>query len=746
MLSSAVASHKTDPLQSIINMSTYIDKLSSLFMSIGRSAPRQSALAVLYPQSKQLQSYLAEYFIVVIEFCQHLFKFGQKSAIQQFATSLNESRLQEFQANLDKWACCISEETSFVDLQEKSGFRVLSKSFFKLNSEHQSRLARIRVLEYCSTYDHEMTWKQIRKAGNTTSYGQSADYKAWRMSTESKALIFKGTLGSGKSVALANIVDDLNLFATQEQHPVAFFFCKHDVAASLMARTIVGSLARQLLSHVQDLSKISRSCEDTHIIGNAEKVVELFVQVFPSDKKAFIVIDGIDECSSSEKDELLQSIGRLMEAGKFLVCISRREELDHEFSVTDDSFFRAGTMSSLDNSSDIEDFIEADLERCLRQGLLNIRRPELILEIRTALSEGAQGMFLWAALQLQALCCMKSDHAIENALKDLPKDLSQTFARILQNAGTSDQQLQTKTLRVILAARRPLTTDELCEALGVVAGDAEWNPSRILNDIDSALACCGCLLVVDEEDKAVRVVHHSVKQYLLSSLHKVDGVRFTLDDAWQTLADIVVTYLSYDVFDTQLSTVRVRPLVAQSAPSRVLRATLEPSTTRYLALKLLELRRQPAFDMSAAVAKARNTSPSESDTPFKFLAYSKSHWLQHVFYVSGESMMGLGEKLVNSPISDTSNSNEDLWTSFQWALDHDNATIVLALLLTHKIETEKVISKQRLLVRVVKQHHIGDATATQLNLADLCRWANQVGQNKLSDLLVKELVPQFHVG
>lgn len=74
--------------QSIISLSSYIDKLSSLFMAIGRAAPRYQAMALLYPRFKKLQSYLAEHFILVVKLCHYLFKYEQKSTVRQLAFSL----------------------------------------------------------------------------------------------------------------------------------------------------------------------------------------------------------------------------------------------------------------------------------------------------------------------------------------------------------------------------------------------------------------------------------------------------------------------------------------------------------------------------------------------------------------------------------------------------------------------------------------------------------------------------------
>ncbi|UPX12718.1 uncharacterized protein EKO05_0003257 [Ascochyta rabiei] len=53
-------------LLSIVSLSAYLNKLSSLFMDIGRSAPRHQVLAMLCPQSIKLQLYLSKYFFRVI--------------------------------------------------------------------------------------------------------------------------------------------------------------------------------------------------------------------------------------------------------------------------------------------------------------------------------------------------------------------------------------------------------------------------------------------------------------------------------------------------------------------------------------------------------------------------------------------------------------------------------------------------------------------------------------------------------
>jgi DNA replication protein DnaC len=250
-------------------------------MDIGRSAPRHQATAELYPRSTKLQSYLSEYFIVAVGLCRYLFRFGQKSTLQQFTSSLSDGDLRTYQNDLKKWASSIEQEMQVSEAQENSGFSALSRSMFQTASQQQKFAIRNRVLDFCSTYDHETAWKQIRKAGTTLLYTSFVEYREWKESPHSCTQVFTGKLGSGKSVLLTNIVDDLSLSTEKERPLVTYFFCRHDMPESLQARTILGSLTRQLLRTIVDLSQLAESCADAHVTGDVHKLLGMLLRVSP---------------------------------------------------------------------------------------------------------------------------------------------------------------------------------------------------------------------------------------------------------------------------------------------------------------------------------------------------------------------------------------------------------------------------------------------------------------------------------
>jgi ankyrin repeat protein len=665
-------------------------------MTVGRSAPRYQMMALLYPLSKDLQSSVSEYFIVVVRLCHQLLKFTQKSIVGQLVSFLSDSDIKTYQSELDFWANSIKEEVNLLNGQkigeealENSRFRALSNKFSETASHHRKLKTKLRLLESCSTYNYETTWKQTRKIGNTTLFNQTTQYQNWKGQPDSCTLVYTGKLGSGKSVLLANIVDDLNLYVQNKNIAVAYFFCRHDILESLKARTVIGSLARQLLRPIPDLSMAVEFLGETTSALDFEELFSLLQRAFPPNFKTYFILDGVDECDDIERQILIQQLRKLQEAFALLLCVSTRLEVDNALRLRPEQFTASSVISIPDDNPDIENFIGAELESCLQSGSLAIRDPTLILEIQNTFLERAQGMFLWVALQIESLCTEKTNEAIRQALVDLPKDLSEIFSRILRKSENLGKSYQRQILELVTVARRPLTTEELREALSVVPGDTTWSPARLLNELYSTLTCCGSLITVDEEELTIRLVHHSVKQFLLSGSKDSNGIPFTIDSAHRKMADIIVTYLNYGIFGTHLSTKVVPQIMTASAPSRIIRSTLDSSgNARSLALKFLHSRKQLNYDIGKALAGASKHFKPRSIDEFHFYSYAKSYWIHHTRYISVQKpvVYNLLVELLKGEVVDANTVDEYSWTTLRWAAQNGHEAIVMLLLDSGKVD------------------------------------------------------------
>ena len=622
-------------------------------MEAGHSTQQHSNLAALYPRSKNLQTNIIEFFIVVVHICLRFHRYTQKSGPAKFVSSLNDSDIEELRSSLIAWSKAIQEEittlvaqTVETEAKSNSAFRALMSSNSKKAFERQRQIALRKIRNRCSTYDYETPWRQIRKAGNTCLYKELPQYNQWIVAPASKTLVLVEKLGYGKSVTLANMVDDLNLRIDPKTCGLAYFFCRHDIPESKHAETIMGALLRQIISpleHLLDESQVMNLYDLPQPLG-------LMRHVVPSGYVLYIIVDGLDICSPSERKTVTEQLELMATHFNVHICISRRLEPDTKLQSEHDTelqsepdtqlrtiakdFSKATVIRLPNNDSDIETYVEAQLEAAILKKKLVLGEPALILEITNALLDGSQHMFLWVALQIQSLCMMQTDHDIREALVNLPKDLPEIYSQILQQANCLNQALRSNIFKLILAARRPLTRLEMREALSVIPGNTAWDRSKLLNSVDPSLASCGCLITVDEEEHTISTVHPSVNLFLLQDTtttpEMVRGIHFTMEEAQSLMSSIIITYLGYGIFGTELA---LRPHVINvgALPDHVMESTKHAENGLLAAtLKILRSRKKTKFDASHTfVPNLRSPRPPTMDD-FLFQHYAKPYALQHL--------------------------------------------------------------------------------------------------------------------
>ncbi|KAL2005313.1 hypothetical protein VTN00DRAFT_2523 [Thermoascus crustaceus] len=190
-------------------------------------------------------------------------------------------------------------------------------------------------------------------------------------------------------------------------------------------------------------------------------------------------------------------------------------------------------MTSEHGNSDIQTYIEDILEK-KETGELIVGQQQFLAEIKNALLDGAQGMLLWVYFQIDDICARKRDADIRRVIKDLPKDLPETYKRILQrieNAGTS--LIAKRVFQWASAAKRPLSVEEMREAIAVELCQLFRDPDLVLNDLDQLSLCCGNLITIDEGERVVQFAHHTVRQFLPAeaSTPSLSKFHFQLQDA-----------------------------------------------------------------------------------------------------------------------------------------------------------------------------------------------------------------------
>ena len=149
---------------------------------------------------------------------------------------------------------------------------------------------------------------------------------------------------------------------------------------------------------------------------------------------------------------------------------------------------------------------------------------------------------------------------IRQTLRDLPLGLIQTYDRILLKISKSllpKQEIALRAFQWTVCCRRPMTIEELQEAVAFETSDTAWDRDKI-PDENLMIETCRGLLVRDEENRTVRFAHHTVQQYLLSSpvIRTQEGSRFHISprsEAENFVGQVCVTYIWFSDFENQIT-------------------------------------------------------------------------------------------------------------------------------------------------------------------------------------------------
>ncbi|MCJ1479597.1 hypothetical protein MMC13_008283 [Lambiella insularis] len=698
------------------NFSSYFEKLSVLFMDIGRTCPRHDDFALLFPSSSRLRRVLCEYYAVLLRLCRQAVLSSRKSQLSLLSISLLKSfssDFGQFQPDLETLGLAVRGEVLLAsqhafsqesilqarERQEGHNYRKLG-SMFRQKTEQEIEEVRCRrntktklqFLNNLTTHDHRIAWKQARKQGITNWLFEDQKFQTWLHSPESSGLWCTGKLGSGKTVLAANAVEYLAV-QRSSQLTLAYMFFRFDNV--LCATAALGCIARQLLCSLPSWNLTRNDSTAVREYDEKEDIISILNSELPANGLYVIILDGVDECDKDEAKELMKVLERLLSLPRHnfkLYCSSRPDMMQWASKG-----LRNVTTVSMSNSKvdgEIARYIELSLKLRVEEEDLQLGDPELLVVILEALLKGAQGMFLWVAFLIDDICEQKTDADILRALQDLPKSLPEVLDRVLCRLELSEHptaKIGPKIFQWIAASRRPLTLNELEEVLGVEPCQKDWDDTRLVNNMRQTLFCCGSLLTIDEEQFTVHFAHHSIRQHLLCIPRTLELSKYhvNLEQAECTVGEICVTYLNFRIFDRQVGKA-IRPGFDNlSYPSAILAETLESRTLIGQLVKKYIEARPATYGHRAVMTTAHDVRSRQQKGRrriFAFLTYARDNWLSHTsaFTEDSREIWRLWCNLVDG----TSNRVELPWNSnvlnasgqsfpvVDWALENNHSALL----------------------------------------------------------------------
>src|SRR5271155_454159 len=410
------------------NIASYFDKVTSMIMTIGRFSPTYRQFGQLYPGCLELQKALCEYYAIIIRLCIKIVEVSQRSGVMKLLSPVFnpfETEFKPYHDDLDQAVKYVQMQISLASKKAAKEAAQLSEIEMKKSSVHRRKVAlfqkemrnekaevrewqkraaaremlRIRsaIKDNLSSVDHTRPWKQAmrqRMQGTDDWLLHDPVFCCWKQDDKTSILWCSGNLGTGKTVLTSNVVS--HLYATRKASVlISYFFCRTDIEESLLARNILGSIARQLLDGQIERSKgdLLLKLYNCSQFLDSEDIMELLITQLELEKSYYVILDGIDDCKSTEIETIARGLDKLRRShaqGLKIFCTGR-PGFERSLFQTVSVKYKI-TLVREEVNADIQNYINTTLDELLEGHRLKLNDPSLILKIADKLQKGSHGM------------------------------------------------------------------------------------------------------------------------------------------------------------------------------------------------------------------------------------------------------------------------------------------------------------------------------------------------------------------
>ncbi|KAK6607214.1 ankyrin repeat protein [Botrytis cinerea] len=441
----------------------------------------------------------------------------------------------------------------------------------------------LRISQY-----KEHTSHREERAEDTGEDFLNGDFKEWASSNK-KFLWLRGEVGSGKTMICSHLIENIpNILrvispkaTSNNTHLVAFYYCSFSDNSTFDVGNFQRSIIAQLYEKhglLPEVKELYESCKPyppstvqlTTLLLSIVSSLEAFPAMLTNSEQTeacqsiTLVVDGLDEVPPGKpRDGYLQVIEKLnsIQDPNFRIVIVSREEGDLKSSFPKDYGWTWLIRDTAHITLDIEQFVQARISNHRR---LNSQSTEIKTLISRRLSQGCDGMFRLAALQMNELeyltrnlrVIQKAD--LENIFISLPRDLDTFYDLIISRIPNSLVSELETVLKWLIFAARPLFVEEIVEVCTIRLFKNELpciGSRRHALDIVESLPglvkleppLADDVEIVPQRVHVLTIAHFSVQEYLcpIHDLSRPPGLfRFTdIHKEHQVIAQACLYYL-----------------------------------------------------------------------------------------------------------------------------------------------------------------------------------------------------------
>ncbi|KAJ7922063.1 hypothetical protein B0H13DRAFT_1707918 [Mycena leptocephala] len=525
---------------------------------LGRLHTRLQASSSLEPHSKRLAVEILAHFLCVLGLSTKLIKDG--SRFKDFLKVLSGNKdMKDALARLDELTNLEMKGTIAETWKITTGTRADVEKLLGLNREMKTtatdtradvkKLLDLKIDNNIKTWlsapdpsiSHNKFLDDMRHKKPGSWLLEHDEYISWKTRNNSVFWIY-GSPGTGKSVLCFSIIE--TLMATRS---LAYFYCTFADEKTQNSRGLLSSLISRLAIVSPDCLATLRSFHSSHSVSGApseERLFECLCQMLTVSGDVFVVIDALEECPTRpERAQMLKHLERMVELGhsQLHILITSRPEVDIKPSMARMKAHQLDLEAVAAQAKDLRSYISSELA----QADWGSKLREHALETLTA---KANGSFRWVACQLVSLeGCLRCE--VKKILDTLPKDIEETYLRILQRIPSHRQFFAARIFHMIAFAKRPLSSTELAEVF-TVGWDTETSRPHLVEDnreehqAQKLLEICSSLIRIapgnssQDHQSLVEFSHFTVHEYLKSVTGKLEIYRLDAEPAHTTLAQM----------------------------------------------------------------------------------------------------------------------------------------------------------------------------------------------------------------
>ncbi|CAI7655855.1 unnamed protein product [Penicillium crustosum] len=410
-----------------------------------------------------------------------------------------------------------------------------------------------------TNYEYQKDFNPDKEDGTCNWCLQSPIFRNWQENDLSCLLWITADPGCGKSVLSKDLVDNRLFGLESSDTTICYFFFKDtspetrspaNAVAALLHQVLKSKRGRKAMRHALPayLENADKACQSLDTMWKVLREISRD----PECGQIIFVLDALDECETKDQKDLIRRLKGLERHDesqvsthhlKVLVTSRPYLNIENEFRELIENIPGIRLPSerlSTQLQSEMNHVVHARMSKLGPRIVRETTREELLSGILATENR----TYLWLDLIFKIIEEMPriDREAVKNLLRTLPTTVDDIYNSILRKA--KDQSQAKKLLKIIVAATRPLSLDEVGVALAITEETQRYEDLEIQRGEQLAIAVRNtCGLFVHIADETVFLIHQSAKDFLVSSSDEVSPI----ESSWKysiSVSDLALLHTS----------------------------------------------------------------------------------------------------------------------------------------------------------------------------------------------------------